>query len=150
MTVFIYGEMQSRVQDGFSILLPMADALSMFRDNLNISCITEFPQAHFQPRLILNLLAKPNYGTPSVNDTTDREVALELMKFGQAFPCILQAIWEADPDEVPVRVSKMDITDAYHRGTLWPSQVGTFTYVVPSAPEEYGVIICIYLVLPIG
>ena len=32
--------------------------------------------------------------------------------------------------------------------TLWPSQVGAFAYVVPLAPEKYGIIICIDLVLP--
>ena len=49
----------------------------------------------------------------------------------RAFPCILQEIWKADPVEVPVRVSKMDVTDAYHRGTLRTSQVVSLAYVVP-------------------
>ena len=57
----------------------------------------------------------------------DREIALELIQFGRELPCILQAIYESDPAEVPVRVSKPDVVDAYHRGTLPPSQVGTFT-----------------------
>ena len=48
----------------------------------------------------------------SVNNTTDREVAPESMQFGRAFPFILQAIWEADLDEGPVRVSKLYVTDA--------------------------------------
>ena len=70
----------------------------------------------------------------SVNDTTDREVAPELMQFGRDFPRILQEIWEVDPVEGPFRVSKLDVTDAYHRGTLRLSKVGAFTYVVPSVP----------------
>ena len=45
-------------------------------------------------------------------------------------PCILQAIWEADPVEGTVRVSKLDVTDVYHRGTLRSSQVVIFIYVV--------------------
>ena len=70
------------------------------------------------------------------------------MQFGRAFPRILQAIWEADPKEGPVQVSKLDVTDAYHRGTLMPFQVGAFAYVVPSVPDDDVIIICIDLVLP--
>ena len=44
----------------------------------------------------------------------------------------------------------MDITDAYHRGTVKPSQVGAFVYVIPSAPGDEGCIICINLVLNMG
>ena len=46
------------------------------------------------------------------------------MQFGLFFPRILQAIWEADPTEDLVRFLKLDVRDAYHRGTLRPSQVG--------------------------
>ena len=45
---------------------------------------------------------------------------------------------------------KLDVMDAYHRGTLKPSQVGAFAYVVPSVPDEDGILICIDLVLPMG
>ena len=62
------------------------------------------PQAHRRPCLILNLLAQPDSNTLSVNETTDREAALELLQFGRAFPRILQAVWEADPVQVTVRV----------------------------------------------
>ena len=72
------------------------------------------------------------------------------MQFGRSFPRILQAILEADPEEGLVRVSKLDVTDAYHRGTLQPSQVGAFAYVVPSVPDDDVIIICIDLVLPMG
>ena len=43
------------------------------------------------------------------------------MQFERSFPRILQAIWEADLEEGPVLVSKLDVTDAYHRGNLTPS-----------------------------
>ena len=72
------------------------------------------------------------------------------MQFGRAFPRSLQAIWEADPKEGSVRVSKLDMTDAYHPGTLIPSQVGVFAYVVPSVPEYDIILICIDLMLPMG
>ena len=122
----------------------------MFGEQLNLSRIAAVPQAQRRPRLILNLLAAPDKETPSVNDTTDREIAPESMQFGREFPGILQAIWEADLAEGPVRVSKLDVTDAYHRGTLKPSQVGAFAYVIKSVPEDDVILICTDLVLPMG
>ena len=57
------------------------------------------------------------------------------MQFGSAFPRILQAIWEVDPDKGPVRVSNLYVTDTYHHGMLRPYQVGAFVYVIPLAAE---------------
>ena len=125
--------MQWRIQNGFSILLPVAGAIWMFGAKLNISYIATVPQAHRQPRLILNKLAKLDEGTPSVIDTKYREVAPESMQFGKAFHCIIQEIWEADPVQVPIRVSKLDIKDEYHHKILRLSQVGTSVYVISSA-----------------
>ena len=71
------------------------------------------------------------------------------MQFGIAFLHILQAIWEADSKEGPVRVSKLGVTDAYHCSTLKPSQVGAFAYVVPLVPDDNVILICIDLFLPI-
>ena len=45
-------------------------------------------------------------------------------------------------------MSKLDVTDLYHRGTVTPPQVGAFMYVGPLAPGDKGCIICIDLVLP--
>ena len=78
---------------------------------------------------------------PSVNDTIYREIAPESIHFGRPFPRILQAIWEADPSEGPVRISKIDVIDAYHQVTLQPSQVGAFTYIILSTPNDNGIII---------
>ena len=72
------------------------------------------------------------------------------MQFGRSFPRILHAIWGADPKKGPVRVSKLNVADTYHRGNLKPSQVGAFAYVIPPVPEENVIIICINLVLPMG
>ena len=124
--------------------------VGLFGENLKMSCIVEVPQEHHRPCLILNLSAQPDEGTPSVKNTTDREVAPESMQFGRAFPRILQTIWESDPDKGPVRVSNMDVIDVYHRGMLQPSQVGDFAYVIPSTDYDDCIIICIGLVLPMG
>ena len=124
--------------------------MRLFRERLKLSRIAAVPQAHRRPRLILNLSAQPDSNTLSVNETTDREAAPESLQFGRAFPRILQAVWEAHLIQGPVRVSKLDDTDAYHRGTFKPAQVGVFAYVIPSAAGDEGKIICIDLVLPMG
>ena len=126
------------------------DAVSLFRGNLKLYRIATVDQEHLHPRLILNLLAQPDERKLDINDTTEKEVALESMQFWRAFPHILNVIWEADPDKGPVQVSNMDVLDAYHCGTLRPYQVGAFTYVIPSADHENCIIICINMVLPIG
>ena len=50
-------------------------------------------------------------------------------------------------DEVSVRISNLDIMDAYYRVTLSPYDIDNFTYVVPYVPEDNGIIFCINLVL---
>ena len=89
------------------------------------------PQAHCHLRLNLNLLAQPDSYTPSINKTIDREAAPESLHFGRSFPRILQAVWEADLVQGLVRMSKLEVIDAYHRGTVKPEQVGAFVYVIP-------------------
>ena len=69
------------------------------------------------------------------------------MQFGCNFPYTPQAICGAELSEGPVCVSKLGVTTVYHQGTLWPSHVGAFACVVPSVPEDYGIIICIDLFL---
>ena len=44
MIMFIHGEMQHRVQDGFSILLSAEDAVQRFREKLKIFHIAAVPQ----------------------------------------------------------------------------------------------------------
>ena len=70
------------------------------------------------------------------------------MHFGRDFPRILRAIWDVDLEKGPVKVSKHDVADAYHRSTLKPFQVGVFSYVVPTVRDNDFILICIDLVLP--
>ena len=134
MTSFIQGELRRRIKYGFSILLPAADAIRLFGERLKLSCITAVPQAHRRPRLILNLLAQPYSETLSVNKTTNREAATESLHFGWIFPRILKTVWDADLLQDPVRVSKLDVTDEYHCGTIKLAQAGAFSYVIPLVP----------------
>ena len=92
MTSFIRGELRRRIKDGFSILLPAADAIQLFGERLKLSCIAALPQAHRRLCLILNLSEQPDSDTFSVNETTEREATLESLQFGRASPRILQAV----------------------------------------------------------
>ena len=85
-------DMHWSLQDGFSLLLPAADTVQILGESINISRIAMVPQANHQPHLILNLSEKSDKGTPSVNETAEREVAPESMHIGRDFPRILQAI----------------------------------------------------------
>ena len=87
--MFVRGEIQSRIKDGFIIILPVADAVQLFGEKLKLSRIVLVPQSHRHTCLILNLSTKSDVGMPSVNDTTNREAAPELLQFGRAFPRIL-------------------------------------------------------------
>ena len=148
MVQFIRGGMQRRFQDVFSILLTAKDNVQVFGEHLELYRIKAFPEAHRRLHLILNLSAKPDKKNPSVNDTTTIDIAPDLMQFGRSFPRILQDIWVADPAEGLVRVSKLDVTDAYHHVTLQPSHVGMFSYIVPLAPDDDVIIIIIDLIFP--
>ena len=150
MTSFVRGELRRRIKDGFSILLPVADAMQLFGRRLNLSRIVAVPQSHRRPCLVLNLSMQPYSDTIGVNETTNREAAPDLLQFGWAFSRILQAVWEADPVQGLFRVSKLYVTDAYHRGTIAPAQLGAFAYVIPSVPGYEGIFICIDLVLLMG
>ena len=55
----------------------------------------------------------------------------QVMQFGPCLPHILQQIWEADPQDGPVYLSRWYISDAFHRCALRPADVGAFSYVVP-------------------
>ena len=120
----------------------------MFGEKLKLSRIAVVLQAQRRPPLILNLSAIPDKETPSVNNTTDREITLDSMQFGRAFQRILRAIWEADLEEGLVRESKPDGMGAYHQGTLKQSQVGGFTYIIPPVPDDDVIIMYIDLILP--
>ena len=66
--------------------------MRLFWNKLNMYRITVVPYEHQRLRLILNLSAQPDEGTPSVNNTMDREITPESIKFERAFPRILQEI----------------------------------------------------------
>ena len=72
--------------------MSVVDVMSLFRDKVKLYRIAEASQEHRRLRLILNLSAQPNEGTPSVKNTMDREFAPESMQFGRAFPHFLQDI----------------------------------------------------------
>ena len=72
------------------------------------------------------------------------------MQSGRVFSRILQGVWEVDPVQGLVQILERDVTDAYHRGTVNPAQLGVFAYVISSASGDEGTIIYINPVLPMG
>ena len=72
------------------------------------------------------------------------------MQFGSCLPQFLQNIWEADPSDGPMWISKWDISDAFHRCLLRPADIDDFTYVVTPLPTDISTLLCIDLVLPMG
>ena len=72
------------------------------------------------------------------------------MQFGPCLPLILQNIWEADPKDGPVYLSKWDISDAFHSCVLRPSDIGEFSYVILPLPSDTDIYLCVDLVLPMG
>ena len=108
--------MHQRLNGHFNIFLPVADVVRIFGERLNLSCIAAVPQGQPEPCLIFNILEQTDTCIPSVNETTDIEIAPELMQLMNAFPCNLQMIWDADPSKGPVQASKLDVTDVYHHG----------------------------------
>ena len=81
----------------------------MFRYELNLSCIAVVPYNHYRPRLILILSENHNKGKPGVNNTTYRDIVPYSIKTGRTFPHILHVIWEADPAQGLVCVSKLEV-----------------------------------------
>ena len=81
--------MQWRIKDGFSILFLAAGVIQLFGEKLNLSRISEVPQAHCCPRLILDISAQLDSDMPIVNETTNRETAPDSLQFGWAFSCIM-------------------------------------------------------------
>ena len=72
------------------------------------------------------------------------------MEFGVCIPWFLKNIWEADPSDGLVWLSKWDVSDDFHQCLLRPGDIGAFTYIVPPLPTEISTLLCIELVLPIG
>ena len=70
------------------------------------------------------------------------------MQFGPCLPRILQHIWEADPQDGHVYLSKWDISNAFYRCFLRPTNVGAFSYVVPPLPSNTDIYLCVGIVLP--
>ena len=89
MVSFIQERLQRRVQGGFSILLSAEENVRVLRENLNLSCIASVPQDQRRPRKFLNLSAQHDKETPSVNNTTDRNIDLDSMRCWRSFPRIL-------------------------------------------------------------
>ena len=149
-TTFCRTDLLDRVRRGFSIILTLDDALAYFGTRLRISRLASVDQPNRKPRLICDSSAAPDDSTPSVNASTIQTSNPNAIQFGSCLARLVQKIWEADPEEGPVLLSKWDVSDAFPRCPLRPSHVGAFAYVVPPVDKDPSTLLCIDLVLPMG
>ena len=70
------------------------------------------------------------------------------MQLRCAFPLILHEILEAYLSQVPSRMYKLDMSEAYHQVTLHLSQVGLFNYIISSVSDYNGVRIFVIIFPP--
>ena len=128
----------------------MDTALLVFGDSIQISHLASVDQANIKPCLICNSSAAPDDVTPAVNASTKKYTAPNAMQFWAYLHRFLQKIWESEPSDGPMWLSKWDIFDAFYRCLLRPGEIGAFTYVVPPLPTEISTLLCIDLVIPMG
>ena len=53
------------------------------------------------------------------------------IQFGSCLPRLFETVWEVDPADGPIWVSKWDLSDAFHRCCLHPEDIHTFSYIAP-------------------
>ena len=82
------------------------DAIIIFGTAICISRLASVDQINRKPRLICNSSEDPDDITPLVNASTDKALAPKAMQFGTFLACILQKIWQANPADGPVWLSK--------------------------------------------
>ena len=149
-TAFCRQELLERLQRGFSIIFPVEMVLLVFGDRICISRLASVDQANIKPRLICNYSAAPDDVNPTVNMPTKESTSPNAMQFGTCLPRFLQKIWGDYSSDVPMWISKWDISDAFHRCLLRPADIGAFTYIVPPLPSDISTLLCIDFVLPMG
>ena len=94
----------------------MQAAILLFGQCLRILRLVSVPQTNRKDKLICDSIAPPPGGdlllphycqdTPAVNVSTDRTVTPPSMQFGPCLPRLLQQIWEADPQDIPIYLLK--------------------------------------------
>ena len=149
-TVFYQQELLEWAQRGFRIILLVDMSLLVFGSRIRISRLASMDQANRKPRLICNYSAAPDVVTPAVNAFTKKSTAPNVMQFWSCLPQFLKKIWNADPSDGLVWLSKWEISDDFHQCLLRPEDIGAFTYVVPPLPTNTSTVLRIDLILPMG
>ena len=105
-------------------------------------------QQNCKPWLICNSIQAPGAVTPAVNNSSDKASAPKAIQFVRFMELILYRVWEADSKEVPVWLSKWDISNAFHWCNLQQSEVGKCSYMLPLVPSDTSSLLYVDLVLP--
>ena len=115
----------------FIIILNMEDTIRLFGTLLRISHLASVEHHTHKLRLICNSRKSTSTVNLVINSSSDKSSASKAMQFGPCLSQLLHRVWEADPKEVPIWLSKLDISYAFHWCKLRPSDVGKFSYVIP-------------------
>jgi hypothetical protein len=135
---FLEAEMVDMINNGYWVVLPLADALTI--PGLHVSPIGVVPQRDRRPRVIVD------YSFFGINSTTARLAPPEAMQFGRTLDRLLFRIWSADPSYGPVYILKLDLADGFYRVPLSPGATPALGVVLPG-PDA---LIALPLVLPMG
>jgi hypothetical protein len=139
---YVHGELAEQVSFGHICLLSWSLAQNL--PNLQLSPVGSIPQAGRRPRLIYD------YTWSGTNRAVAKQAPPEAMQFGGALHRLLHAIVDADPGHGPVRMAKVDLSDAYRRIWLRLADLPKLAFVVPPHPSDPEPLIGFHLSLPMG
>ena len=123
------------------VVLPYSEARKL--PNLRLSPPGVVPQRNRRPRWIVD------YSFYGVNADTLDLAAREAMQFGHALDRILREILLANPDDGPVQLMKVDLSDGFYRIDLCVDDIPKLGVLFPTAPGEPK-LVAFPLVLPMG
>ena len=108
------------------VVLPYSEARKL--PNLRLSPPGVVPQRNRRPRWIVD------YSFYGVNADTLDLAAREAMQFGHALDRILREILLANPDDGPVQLMKVDLSDGFYRIDLCVDDIPKLGVLFPTAP----------------
>jgi len=138
---FLRNDMASMIHASQWIVLPLAMVEHL--PGLRISPMGVVPQRQRRPRPIVD------YTFSGINTETLPIAAMDSMQFGHALNRLLRRIVEADPQNGPVYLSKIDLADGFYRIWLRLQDILKLGVAIPHLPTE-GPLVAFPLALPMG
>ena len=121
--------MADNIDDKFWIMLPHEQARDLPQLMLSPAAVKEDKER----RLRLLCDHSWDFGWPSINKVTKPHAPPVAMQFGHALHRVLHQMRHANPRLNPVRTSKQDVKDGFHRLFLRPEDSPRLSILLPSA-----------------